>query len=136
MNIDLGSHGIVAVLRRGDKYLLIKEARDLLNGHWAPPHGRMNPEDQDEETAVIRESMEEIGIKVVPVKKIITVPADTKTKTISFWLVESVGDKEMVFDKTEISESGWFTVDEALGLLLYPATKNFFTDIKEGTIAF
>lgn len=130
MDIDLNSHGIVAVIRRNGKYLLIKEARDLMHGHWGPPHGRVNPEeDQSEEDAVIRESKEETGLNVRPIKKITTVAADVKTKTLSFWLVEIIGDQNMVFDPAEVSESGWYTAEEASKLTLYPATKQFFSDI-------
>lgn len=135
MNIDMASHGIVAVVRKDDRFLLIKEARDVMHGHWGPPHGRVNPEDRTEEDAVIRETKEEIGIDIRPIKKIVTVAADVKTKTLSFWLVEQVGEQNMIFDPSEISESGWFTVSEALDLPLYPATKKLFSDILSGLLS-
>ena len=134
MDIDFSSHGVVAVIKKDGKFLMIKEARDLLNGHWGPPHGRLNPEDKNEESAVIRETKEEIGVEVVPLKKLVTVAADTKVKTVSFWLVEMKENQKMKFDSGEISEYGWFTVDEALNLPLYPGTKKFFEDIKSGKI--
>lgn len=134
MKIDLNSHGVVVVIKKDDKYLLVKEARDLLNGHWGPPHGRSNPEDINEEDVVIRETKEEIGLDVKPIKKLITMAADTKVKTVSFWLAERVRNQEINIDENEISKYGWFTVDEALNLPLYPGTKNFFEDIMNGRI--
>lgn len=51
----------------------------------------------------------------------------------SFWLTEVVkGD--IVLDKKESSEYGWFNLEEALNLWLYPATKNFFGLVKKGQI--
>lgn len=132
--IDLNSHGVVALIKDNDKFLLIKESRDLLNGHFGPPHGRVNEGEVDEVSAVIREVREEVGLNVTPVKKLLTIPADTKVKTVSFWLVEVNGSMEVTIDPTEASEYGWYTPAEALKLTLYPGTKKFFEMILSGEI--
>lgn len=132
--IDLGSHGVVALIKKDGKYLLIKESRDLLNGHFGPPHGRTNPEDINEQAAVIREVKEEVGLVVTPLKKLVTIPADTKVKTVSFWLVQIVGELNIKIDPSEASEYGWYTPDEALSLTLYPGTKKFFEEVVSGKI--
>jgi ADP-ribose pyrophosphatase YjhB (NUDIX family) len=129
MNIDLSSHGVVAVIIKNDKFLMIKEAQKLLNGHWGPPHGVCGPEDVNEEATIIRKTKSETGLEVIPIKKITTAPADTKVKTISFWLTEMPGEQNIVLDEAVASEYGWFTVDEALKLPLYPGTKKFFENI-------
>lgn len=103
------SHGIVAVIKKDDKYLLVKEARDDLNGHWAPPHGRCNNEDKTEE--------------------------ETVTATVSFWLAE-VEEGKIKIDSSEISEYGWFSLEETLELLLFPGTKKFFEKVKNKEIIF
>lgn len=132
--MDLSTHGIVALVRNeNDKFLLLRESRDLFNGAWAPPHGRCEATDNSEEDGVVREVKEEVGLDVKPIKKLLTQPADTKVKTVSFWLVEVVGG-ELVIDPGEASESGWFTLDEALNLDLYPGTKIFFQKVKSGEI--
>jgi 8-oxo-dGTP diphosphatase len=132
--MDLSTHGIVALVRsEEDKFLLLKESRDLLNGAWAPPHGRCEVTDSSEEDGVIREVKEEVGLDVKPIKKLLTQPADTKVKTVSFWLVEVVGG-ELVIDPGEASESGWFSIDEALNMNLYPGTKVFFQKVKSREI--
>lgn len=133
--IDLNSHGVVALIKDNDKFLLIKESRDLLNGHFGPPHGRVNEGEVDEVSAVIREVREEVRLNVTPVKKLITIPADTKVKTVSFWLVEVKGSMEVTIDPTEASEYGWYTPAEALKLTLYPGTKKFFEMVLSGEIA-
>jgi NADH pyrophosphatase NudC (nudix superfamily) len=41
---------------------------------------------------------------------------------------------EIVLDKKESSDYGWFSVDEALELKLYPGTKKFFSLVKNNKL--
>jgi hypothetical protein len=46
---DLLTHGIVALVRNKEgKFLLLEDARELMKGHWAPPHGRCVSTDESE----------------------------------------------------------------------------------------
>jgi ADP-ribose pyrophosphatase YjhB (NUDIX family) len=126
-------HGIVAILVKNNKFLLLEDARELMLGRWSPPHGRCEPVDKSEEDTVIREVFEETNLKVKPIKKLFTSVADTKVKTVSFWLVKIIAGKIDV-NKTETSNYGWFTLGESLRLNLYPGTKKFFDLIKKGEI--
>ena len=128
-------HGIVAVISKNNKYLLLEDSRELMKGKWAPPHGRCDNTDKSEKESVIREVFEETGLKVKPKKKLWTTKADVKTDTLSFWSVTIKGGKIKI-DKEESSNYGWFTLEELLNLELYPATKKFFTLIKNGKIAY
>jgi ADP-ribose pyrophosphatase YjhB (NUDIX family) len=133
--MDLSSHGIVALIRNtSGQFLLLEDSRKQMLGYWAPPHGRCESTDLSEESSVIRETREETGLIVKPVKKLLTQPADTKVQTISFWLVNLLGG-EIKIDASETSNHGWFTMDEALGMKLYPGTKSFFEKIKVGQIS-
>ena len=132
--MDLSTHGIVALVRNNDgQFLLLKESRDLLNGAWAPPHGRCESSDMSEEDGVVREVKEETNLDVVPIKKLLTQPADTKVKTVSFWLVDVLGG-DLIVDPGESSDSGWFGLEECLKQNLYPGTKIFFEKVKSGEI--
>lgn len=125
---NLSTHGIVAVVRNPEgKFLLLEDAREQMRGHWAPPHGRCEDSDISEEYGVIRETKEETGLEVTPIRAVLTQPADTKVKTVSFWLVES-NDTVVQLDE-ESSNFGWFTPEEALELLLYPGTRLFFEKV-------
>ena len=126
-------HGIVAIIKDGDKYLLLEDARELMLGKWAPPHGRCEITDKSEEDCVIRETQEETQLRIKPLKRLWTQEADTKVKTVSFWLVEIIGGKIVI--ESESSRYGWFTLDEALALNLYPGTKTFFELVKEGKVS-
>ena len=104
-----------------------------MKGLWAPPHGRCKKGDLTEAQGVIREVKEETGLDVTPIRSVHTQPADTKVKTVSFWLVESRG--EDVILNEESSDSGWFTVEEALNMPLYPGTKLFFEMVCAGKLS-
>lgn len=133
IKMDLSSHGIVALVRSSKgKLLFLEDARKPMKGLWAPPHGRCEASDDSEEQGVIREVKEETGLDVIPIKKIHTQTADTKVKTVSFWLVES-DDTKVILDE-ESSDSGWFTIEEALNLPLYPGTKSFCEKVRTGEL--
>lgn len=134
MNIDLSSHGIVSLVRNEEgKFLLLEDGRPQMRGHWAPPHGRCEPTDESEEAGVIRETFEETGLRVKPIRKLLTQPADTKVKTVSFWLVDTL-TSDLVIDESETSDHAWLTIEEAMNYTLYPGTKIFFTKILDGEI--
>lgn len=131
--LDLLTHGVVVIIKQQNKMLLLKDSRELMLGKWGPPHGRCNEEDRLEEDAVIREVQEETNLQVRPIKKLWTTAADTKIKTVSFWEAEVEGG-EFKIDPSESSEYGWFTVEEALKLELYPGTKKFLEMVINGDL--
>ena len=127
-------HGVVILIKNDKKILLLKDSRELMLDYWAPPHGRCDESDENEEATVIRETFEETNLQVLPIKKIWETKADTKVKTVAFWLAEIIGG-EIKIDERESSEYGWFTIEEAFNLKLYPGTKKFFVLVKQGDIA-
>ena len=133
--MDLSTHGIVALIRNDEgKFLLLEDSRELMHGSWAPPHGRCEDTDESEEACVIRETLEETGLTIKPLKRLLTQQADTKVKTVSFWLVDFVSGK-LDIDTSETSRFGWFSIDEALKIKLYPGTKLFFEKVKSGELS-
>lgn len=131
MNLD--NHGVVAIIKKDGRYLLLRDARKPMKNFWGPPHGRCKEADVDERNSVKREVLEETNLIVRPMEKLWTAPADTKVNTVSFWLVEIVKDDEIRLNE-ESYEFGWFTLEEALKLKLYPGTEKFFKLIKEKKI--
>lgn len=69
---------------------------------------------------------------MLPIRKVLTQPADTKVKTVSFWLVAS--NAVTVNLDSESSDYMWASVDQALAMPLYPGTKTFFEKVKAGEI--
>lgn len=131
--MDLSAHGIVALVRnQAGEFLLLRDARDQMKGYWAPPHGRCEPTDASEEDGLIREVKEETSLLVQPIRKVFTQPADTKVKTVSFWTVSN-DDCEPSLNE-ESSAFGWYGIDAALGLRLYPGTRVFFEKLQSGEL--
>jgi 8-oxo-dGTP pyrophosphatase MutT (NUDIX family) len=127
------NHGVVVLIKYNKKFLLLKDSRELMIDHWAPPHGKCNESDENEEATVVRETFEETNLRVLPLKNIWETEADTKVKTVAFWLAKIIGG-EIKIDEQKSSEYGWFSLDEALALNLYPGTKKFFALVKQGDI--
>ena len=115
--------------------LVFNDKNELLmifrRGKWDLPKGKLD-EGEDIEDCAVREVKEETGLDVTPVKVILTQPADTKVKTVSFWLVDT--NQETVQLDEESSDFGWFTPKEALKLQLYPGTKLFFEKVIDNHI--
>ncbi len=126
-------YGIVTIIYNNGKLLLTKETRSEFLDLWAPPHGICEQIDGNEKECVIREVREKTGLRVVPVKRLHSQPADSKVKTIYFWKAECDVQK-VVLDKKS-SEYGWFTVSEALKLDLYPGTEKFLRKIESGHLS-
>lgn len=63
------NHGVVVLIRNGEKFLFLKDSRALMLDCWAPPHGRCDESDKDEQAAVKREVLEETGLSVNPQKR-------------------------------------------------------------------
>jgi 8-oxo-dGTP diphosphatase len=67
---------VVAVLRSKDRLLVIKRAPGvILPGYWTPPSGRIEPGETHEQ-ALIREVVEELGVKATPIAKVWECPTD------------------------------------------------------------
>lgn len=126
-------HGTVAIIRnRQNEFLLIQEARPghPYYGHWAGPHGVCKDEDILEEETVVRETIEECGIAIKPIRKLYTRSADTKVSTVSFWEAELRVTEDAILDTSsrEVGAITWFALEDIVGgkILLYPGSRDFF----------
>lgn len=126
-------HGVVVIVKNdNNEFLLLEEAR--INNkhykHWSGPHGRCIREDILEEETVVRETMEEVGVEVIPIKKLCTQPADSKIKTVSFWEAKLTNPEALSLDyrNSEVSNMQWISIDQIKNseIKLYPGTEKFF----------
>ncbi len=104
-------HAVVAVVRNGDKVLLIQRAPTVRGGgYWAPVSGEVEP-GESQEAAVAREAKEEVGLTVRPLRKVWENISSGGSYILHWWLAEYVAG-ELALDKREVSDSRWLTVDE------------------------
>lgn len=117
--------GVVILLKKDNRYLLIKQNKKPYKDFWAPVHGQVEAGESDQE-AIIREAQEEIGIQVSPIQQVAVSKADYKVHELHWWIAEFDNCSEINIDTAEISEYGYFQPHELLALNLLPETRFFF----------
>ena len=103
---------VTIVMQKDNKFLLGKRSdwKSKAPGYWCPVSGKIEA-GESEEAAVVREAMEEVGLEVVPVRKITTIDSYDKTVRLHWWLVE-IRSGEAHLKNNEHSEIRWVTLSE------------------------
>lgn len=123
---------VAVVLKRGEKYLLIKRAKHgTAEDYWCPVTGAV----EDGETqgqAVKREAEEELGIIVEPLDKVWECLTDDEEYILHWWHALLVRDSVIVNDN-EVKEYRWLTYEQMQDLeKMFDADRTFFRDIAQG----
>ncbi|MEW2397447.1 NUDIX domain-containing protein [Streptomyces sp. NPDC046862] len=106
---------IVAVLRRGDRVLVIERGPEARrSGYWAPLSGKLEPGESQAE-ALVREVREEVGLTVSPLAKVWESETDDRQFRLHWWTAD-VEEGEVVMQPGEVSDARWVTVAEFLRL--------------------
>ncbi len=109
-------HAVMIILEEDGRYLLGKRSawKEKAPGYWCPISGHIE-DSESEESAVVREAQEELGIVVRPVKKIATIPTNDKTVLLHWWIAH-IESGTPVINNNENEDLRWFTKDELLKL--------------------
>ncbi len=106
------------VVFNGNKVLLIKNKKAL---HWSFPKGHMEKGETKIMTAQ-REIFEETNVKVFIQRKVYCTisyqPVEGTIKKVTYFLAFYQNGK-LIPQAEEISDIGWFTIDEAFNLITY-----------------
>lgn len=105
----------VGVIKRNELYFMTKRLDHVhQGGKWEFPGGKIETNETPEQ-ALIRELQEEVDIKVVSSKSIITIDHDYGDKVVSLkvYLVENFEGESKAL---EGQKEGWFTFEELLTL--------------------
>jgi 8-oxo-dGTP pyrophosphatase MutT (NUDIX family) len=119
-----GFAAVAAILRERDgvtEILLMRRAthdRDPWSGHMAFPGGRQDPSDGDLLATVVRETEEEIGLRLEPTSELIgrldDLPAVVRGRRVGLVIAPFVfavtGDPEFSPNKSEVEELLWAPV--------------------------
>lgn len=105
------SIGVGALVRRGDKILLVRRAQEPGKGYWTNPGGYIEQLEPIEET-IRREVLEESGVEAI-VRNVVAL-RDQPNKIHNVYIafeMEYVGG-EPVPDNVEVDAAGFFSMEE------------------------
>ena len=120
---------VLGIINEAGSILMVRTTR--LPNHWQPLGGGMDPLDKTPEDTIIREIGEESSIIILRdrLQHEITTDYDLGNGKVYFYSTKQEVDESTWFDSKEIVEHKWFTLEEALNLTVFPATKRFLTHL-------
>jgi 8-oxo-dGTP diphosphatase len=108
-----GRHGVVAVTRRDERFLVIRRGPTLVaGGRLCFPGGHVEPGEAEHE-AVVRECREELAANVEAVECVWRSVTNWGT-SLAWWTVTLRGENELVPHPVEVSEILWLSAREML----------------------
>lgn len=133
-NVIGQKRGVIGVIARGDKFLVIRRSRTVT----APlklclPGGTIEPGETEPQT-LVREMQEELAIDVTPVRCCCRSRTPWGT-LLAWWVAKLDDDVTPVPNPEEVDEYFWMTLDEikvVKGSL--PSLPEFFESIQKGEI--
>lgn len=109
------TEGVVVVVRRGERYLVIRRAAGVVApGAWCFVGGAIRAAESQEQ-AVVREFAEEVGGAVRPIRRLWQYDAPDGTLRLYWWLVEWTGGT-LQRNAAEVAELRWCTGPEVAAL--------------------
>lgn len=108
-----GRRGVVAVTRRGDRFLAIRRGRTVAaGGTICFPGGHVEP-GEEEHQAVVRECHEELAA-IVEARECVWRSMTSWGTELAWWTVTLRGDNELVPHPVEVSEILWLSAQEMM----------------------
>jgi 8-oxo-dGTP pyrophosphatase MutT (NUDIX family) len=132
---DPGRRGAVAITLRDGRMLVIRRSKEVV----APlvycfPGGGIEP-GETEEQAMVRECREEIGVTLVPIRRLWECTTAWKVH-LAWWLAEIPNDATPRKNPCEVESIHWFTPEEMAAIPdLLPSNKYFLELVLRGEIA-
>lgn len=119
---------IVSVILKDNKILLIERgSKTPFAGWWGPVSGKIEPGESPED-AVARESLEEVGLTVRPIRKVWENVSSSGRYRLHWWLAECVSG-ELTLDTREASDSRWLGIEEATRMKIFEGDREFYEKV-------
>ncbi|GIK52346.1 MAG: NUDIX hydrolase [Planctomycetaceae bacterium] len=121
---------IVALIEDGDQLLIIERGKeDTYGGFWSNVTGEMNP-GEAQRAACAREALEEVGLKVIPVRKMWESVTRGAHFVLHWWLCRLDGPREVKPQPGEVESFRWVKYEELESVSpMFSDTRLFYRDI-------
>lgn len=116
----------VSVVKKDDKYLLVRRKQKEGNLQWQFPSGGIE-ENESDDLASVRETYEETGVVCKPIFKFGERKHPDFPVQLHYWLTEYITGDAFVKDDDELDEVKWCSSKEVMKLI----TSNLFDKIRE-----
>jgi 8-oxo-dGTP pyrophosphatase MutT (NUDIX family) len=119
---------VAVVIKRNGKFLLIKRAKkDVAEDYWCPITGAVE-QGESQAQAVIRETQEEMGLIVEPVKKVWECYTEDREYLLHWWQVKLLNDTVKI-NKSEVKDYCWLDFGEMQKIeKMFSADLHFFKE--------
>lgn len=108
-----GRRGVIAIARRGEKFLTIRRGLTVAaGGTICFPGGHIEPGEEEHE-AVVRELQEELAATIEP-RECVWRSMTAWGTSLAWWTARLVDDRELVPHPVEVAEILWLTAEEML----------------------
>ena len=128
--------GVVGVLDRGGRYLVIRRAAGIpAGGLWCFPGGAVRDAESLAD-AIQREMREEVGLTVRPQREVWRWQNEGRRVDLHWWVVREDREGPLVLAEAEVADAVWLTPDEIARLdPLIEGNREFLTGVASGAIS-
>jgi 8-oxo-dGTP pyrophosphatase MutT (NUDIX family) len=123
-------HAIVAVIEDGSELLLVQRAStDTYPGYWSAVTGSIEP-GESQQAACIRESREEVGLSIQPIRKVWETITRRAHFVLHWWQCELAGPRAVVPDPREVGDFTWIRHADVSKIgLMFSDSRWFFREV-------
>lgn len=128
-------HAIVAVIEDGDELLFIERAAmDTWPGYWSSVTGSLEP-GEDQQSACVREALEEVGLRIKPVRKLWESMTRRAHFVLHWWQCELAGPREVKPEPSEVAAWKWIKRGEIERIpIMFSDSRWFFREVYPRTM--
>ncbi len=113
--LPIRRHGAVAVIRREEKFLVIRRSQHVAApGAYCFPGGGIEPGETEAE-ALVRELREELGVAVAPRRRVWRCVTRWRV-ALAWWQAELSDEAQLIPNPDEVASCHWFDADELRAL--------------------